>query len=239
MKRSYLSAPVCLLTASLISAMAAPIGNVSAGRRYLIAAQDLTPWTAGLFVRSGEREAQVSGWDRTFDYTRLAFYIGYDVFTWITPYVLIGANNTDLDGTGEGEFKPEWGFGMRLNLLHHDIMDPTLFEDTILVNASWQYSVSQAMRKGDEQEMHELCAVFTLSVLNEFSGSKLYLPEGMALFGGPIFSLVDTSGADMKEDYGLVAGLEVYYTKRISFYIAGELMGKDSAGVMVGINLSL
>ncbi|MDI6774871.1 MAG: hypothetical protein QME60_05685 [Verrucomicrobiota bacterium] len=239
MKKSLAALSVLLIGACLTSGLAAPIGNVDAGRKYLIAARDLTPWSTGLFLRSGARDAKVSGSDRSYDYLHFAAYVGYDLFAWITPYVLIGSNNTDFDNTGDDEFKPEFGFGMRLNLLHHDIMDPTLLENTILVNAAWQYSVSEAIRNNDGQAMQEFYATATLSILNDLDDSKLFLPEGIALFLGPAVSIVNSDRVSTKEEYGIVAGLEIYCTKRVSFYLSGEMMGKDSNGVLLGVNLCL
>jgi len=215
-----------------------PIGNQDAGRKYLIAARDLTPWSAGVHVKSGRREARVDSVTRDIDFTRAALYVGYDFVPWVTTFVKAGANNTSLDGRGEDDYSLELGFGMRANLLHHEIMDPTLFEDRIMINASWEFSNTEASRHLRDQSYRELQASLTLSIVNDLRGDKLYFPHSISLFFGPTFSLVDTSGASMRNEMGLVAGLEVFTTKRVFFRLAAEQIG-DSSSVLFGLHANM
>jgi hypothetical protein len=239
MKKYLVAVSLVLLAVNLAPALAAPVGNVSAGRKYFLAARDLSPWSTGIYLRSGTRTADVGDIEENFDYTRFLGYIAYDFFPWLTPYLMAGSASISLDGTGDGEYKPEFGFGVRFNVLHHDIMDATLFEDVLLINASCQYSLTEATREETSQELQEFYATATLSILNEITGSKLYLPEGISIFLGPSYSLINTPSTTAKDNFGILVGMEVYYTKRISFYLSAEMMGTDSTSAMVGINLCL
>lgn len=237
--KKYTVALALIVSFLAANVFAGPIGNQNAGRKYFIAAKDLSPWSTGFFARSGNRAARVSGIDEKYDYTHFAAYIGYDFFPWVTTYVLAGGNNTSFDGTGDDVAKPEFGFGMRFNVLHHDLLDPTLFEDVLLVNAAWQFTSSDGFRNDSEQTVQELYANVTISIVNEILGDKFYLPNGISIFAGPSYSVVESSSVSPDDNFGILLGLEVFYTKRISMYLSGEMMGTDSTSVGAGIHVCL
>ncbi len=219
-------------------ANASSIGHISAGRKYYFAARDLQPWSAGVYVKSGKRDIRQG----SIDTTRFALYAGYDYFPWVTTFAKVGSNNTSIDTvvpTTDDEFNMELGFGQRFNIFHHEILDPDLFENRILVNAAWEFSTTQARRGNRDQDFRELQASVTLSLVNDVVGSKLYLPHSIGLFAGPTFSLIDTSGASTRNDFGVIAGLEVFLTKRVSFHASMEQIGSGSSSALFGMHLCL
>ena len=228
-----------LLTLGTASTMASPVGNVMAGRKYMVAARDLTPWSAGLYYRGGTREAEVGNTDESIEFSRISVYAAYDVLSWLSPYVKIGSSTINLDNSTDPQSKPEFGFGARFNILHHDILDPTFFEDSIMVNASIEYSMTEATRDEDTQTFAEVYASATVSLLNEILGDKFYLPNGIALFLGPSYSIIETGSTTTDSDFGFLIGLEIFYSEKVSFYLSSEQMGKDSTSILAGLNICL
>lgn len=214
---------------------ASPIGNISAGRKYYVAARNLDQWSAGAYVKSGSREIRQGD----IDTTKAVMYVGYDFLPWVTTYAKGGMNNTTIGTAQDDDYNMELGFGMRFNLLHHEILDPTLFEDRIMVNASWEFSSTQARRGFRDQDFRELQASVTLSIVNDVVGSKLFLPHSIGLFFGPTYSMVNTSGVDTRSDLGLLVGLEVFYTKRVSFHFSLEQIGSGSTAGLAGVHVCL
>lgn len=240
MKKSFSTTTIVfatLLGMAAPSLWASPIGHLTAGRRYYVAARDLHQWSAGGYVKSGSRDTRQGD----YDFTKAVMFLGHDFTPWVTTFVKAGMNNTTISAMvpDDDDYSLEIGFGMRFNLLHHEIMDPTLLEDRLFVNASWEYSTTQASRGSSTQDFHELQASLTLSIVNDILGSKLYLPHSIGLFFGPTFSLVSTSGATTRDELGFIVGLEVFHSNRLSLHAALEQIGTDSSSVLVGLHLCL
>jgi hypothetical protein len=230
---------VSVLSLANVAAWAAPMGNVMAGRKYFVAAKDLSPWTAGVYFRGMSRDGEVDNTAQTIEGSKLCLYTGYDVLPWMTPYVKLGTGSISLDGSGNKDYNPEFGFGLRLNLLHHEIMDPTLFEDVIMINASCEYSVTEATRDEDTQAFAELYAAATVSILNEILGDKFYLPNGISLFLGPTYSIIESSATTTDDDFGFLFGVDIFHSERVSYYFSAEIIGSNSSAVMAGLNVCL
>ncbi len=242
MKKSFpklaaLSFVYILSSASWLSA--APIGHSAAGRQYLVTARPLDAWSLGVQARVGTREARVDNRTEDIRFTRLGMYAGYDIQRWITAFVKMGANDTRLDDFSGGQFSFEFGGGMRFNLFHHEILDPTLNEDRILINAAWEYSTAQAERMGGDQRYHELHGSLTMSIVNDVVGTKMYIPHAIALFFGPTYSLFDSARVSTRSDVGVLVGLEVYHSERTSFRFSVEQIGSDSTTGMFGVHVGL
>ena len=91
----------------------------------------------------------------------------------------------------------------------------------------------------DEQAYSELFASATLSLVNDIYGDKYYLPFSIGVYVGPCYSVIETSSTSIEDDFGYVAGLEVFYTKRISFFATANQFGSNSSSATVGVHLCL
>jgi hypothetical protein len=82
-----------------------------------------------------------------------------------------------------------------------------------------------------------LKASLTASLVNHVAGSKLFLPESIAIFAGPAYSetMNDDIDDSPDEQIGFTGGLEVYQTKRVSYY--ARLDDFDKTGYAVGVNV--
>jgi len=239
MKRSLTVICVAVLvlegTCSLVPAL--PVAGSNTGREYLMGVSDLGNWSCGIYSRMLERDIDFLGIDSLMNMKSKSIigYVGYDLVRWLTTYVLAGQNESEFGNTGYGDGELEYGIGMYFNLLDHDILDPTLFEDKIRINAGCQYSESKTESVGSNVEWSEVCASLTLSIVNDLDGSKRYVPNSIALFAGPVYSDIDSSTINERDVFGYTAGIQVFYTEKVSFDIGVENFENDT--YVSGVNV--
>lgn len=219
MKRSRflcLAVSVCLLI-SAAQVVAAPIGNSARGREYVVAARDLDEWAIGAFGHLRQRDAEVDGLVglHELETLRAAGFVSYGLLPWMTVYGTAGLLDAQLDGNDFEEGDLQLGAGLHFNLLYHDIADPTLMEDRITLTADVEYTFNQSEYLGNDLEWTDFTAYVLLGLVNDISGTRLYLPYSIGAFFGPVFS--DLQG-DISEDnlFGLMGGLEVFFTRSVS-----------------------
>lgn len=236
-KRAFLTSVVILflLAGNLSPLLAVPIGSSNAGREYLLAAEPLGKWSCGVYSKARKRDVTTGGLSLPMKSRKTMGYVGYDFKRWFTTYATAGSSETMIGGSGYADGESEYGVGMLFNILDHEILDPTLFEDKIRINAGWQYTSSGTKYAGATRKWHELFASLTVSLVNDVEGSKFYLPNSIAIFAGPIYSDIQSSSIDEKDAFGLITGLEVFYSEKISIDWAIERF--ESSAYTVGINI--
>ena len=225
MKKLYIS----ILTALVILAIsntclvAAPVANSNMGREYLIGSSSLAHWSAGFFASDGGRRLSWDG-GGTFDmdFVKGGVYVGYDILGWMTPYCSVAANTVKADNTGSDDTELELGFGVQLNLLDQEIMDPTLLLDRLRINSNVFYARNDADWGTRSAKWRELSASLTASLVNDLDGNKAYWPESTAIYIGPIYSTYISDDLDTEESWGLIGGLRFYFTKRVSLDLSME-----------------
>ena len=230
MKRSLtvILVAVLVLEGTCLLIPALPIAGSNTGREYLMGVSDLGNWSCGIYSRMLDRDIDIRGIDSLMKSKSIIGYVGYDFVRWFTTYVLAGQNESEFGNMGYGDDEFEYGFGMYFNLLDQDILDPTLFEDKIRINAGWQYSESKTESGGSDVEWSEICASLTLSIVNDLDGNKRYVPNSIALFAGPVYSDIDSSIINEKDVFGYTAGIQVFYTEKVSFDIGVEKFESDT-----------
>jgi len=205
------------VTSSMLHAV--PIGNSNAGREYLAGASDLGNWSCGLYADLRSHNVDTRWHPSTTEYVSQGgmIYIGYDLVRWITAYVVGGGSQISLGGSGTGSAK--YGVGMHFNILDHEIMDPTLFEDRLRLNAGWLATATQAEWSSHGTDIYEAFASLTVSVVNDLEGPKKFVPNSIALYAGPLYSGLFSADVFGKTPLGFTAGLEIFYTERVSFSV--------------------
>jgi hypothetical protein len=163
--------------------------------------------------------------------------IGADVFRWITVYGIAGGSKTGFND-GPATSKGEYGAGIRLNLLDHEIIDPLLSEDRIRINASIQQTRVKSAFAGDEIKWKDTTAQLLLSLVNDLDGDPQFYPESMALYAGMVYSHLVGAIEEEKSSW-FVVGLEIFYTKRISFGLGMDIGEDANNGVHASFNLRL
>lgn len=226
---------VFLLVGNFTCLFAVPIGNSNEGREYLMAAQDVGQWSCGLYSMTQKRDVTSNGLQYHMKSRKVIAYVGYDFKCWFTTYAIAGQSGAQIGGTGYADAETELGVGMHFNILDLEVLDPTLFEDKVRVNGGWQYSVTETEWAGRQTNLRELSASLMLSIVNDIEGNKLFLPNSIALFAGPIYSDIHSSSLDEKNKFGFAAGIEVFLSEKISLKWAIERF--DAAGYSAGINV--
>jgi hypothetical protein len=227
-------AGACLAGASLC-VEAAPRAASMANENYLIAEQDLSGWSAGLYMRDRERDVRKdNGATSTFDETRVVGYIGYRLFSWVTVYVHGGQSDSELTGnSGDG---PAIGGTAEFNLMSQLIKDPGLEEDRIRVHSTVSYTSSEAETGFTTLDYSEVEADLTISLINELDGNKLFLPQAIGLTAGGLFSSLQ---GDLEEDgdtVGYTIGLDVLWTEHLTIHAGVESL--DNTGAFAGVHLA-
>lgn len=209
------------------SALAIPTSGESSGKYYLVHAQDLTPWHGGLYGRGHERELK-SG--EKLDVNRIAAFLGYDVVRWATVYGLIGYSGMKLDDDFSWDKEDgaiEWGFGAWFNLIDHDAMDFRELCDRFRIQAALQYSFID----NDHVDYGEFSGNLTFGIVNEIEGSKDFWPDNIAAYAGPCLNIMhcDEYDQDRDDSLGIVFGLDVQVSRRVSFGGSIEVYQDDRA----------
>jgi opacity protein-like surface antigen len=218
--------------------LALPVPRSDLGRESIIAAQDLGAWSVGIATIEQEREVNLfgTGLYGPMKQDKLMGYVGYDVLSWLTAYVVAGNSKTRIGWGNTPSGKGEFGFGLMFNLINTEILDPTTFEDRLKLNANIQYTSGKTELAGEQEvAWKDLSGAITLSLVNDIDGQKFFLPNAIALFVGPAFSYLNSSSIEAKSSFGFTAGMEVFLNEKVALelsYIKYE-QSCYSAGVSV------
>lgn len=220
-------------------------GISASTREYLAGIADLRRWSFGLNSAGGEREMNVGRQTLIMKSRNITGAIGYECLPWLAPYLTVGSSKTRV-GAGASEYsdgEPQYGIGVWLNLLEHDIPSPAILEEKLRLNAGSQFSIGEADWENGDAEWNEISAFFTASIINEVEGNNIFLLDSIAFFTGVLWSdfvgssiSTFTYRGDLNEDQalGFTAGVEVFFTKTISCHAAIEKF--DSDGYSAGLH---
>ena len=227
---------VTLFTVLNIKTEAAQIGASNMGREYLVNSDPLENWSFGIFGGSGERGVKMDkGGDQTLDINRGMVYVGYDLLSWITPYVAVGITDSSIGATASDSTKFSYGIGANLNLINQEIMDPFLMADVFRINADVYFNGSQTDTTSDTITWGEFKTSITASLMNDTTANHSYFPIGIGIYAGPMYSYYISSDFEAKDSFGLIAGLSMFFTKRTSFEISAELIDETTVNGSLNI----
>jgi hypothetical protein len=244
MKKTIFSlCTVIFLAAVRIEAQAGSRAPSNLGREYLVSVNSLSAWSFGGYVDVGEKTLTLDRPHQNVDLacTKYMTYLGYDVFSWLTPYLVAGTSQSKFSGGYWDEMadsSAQYGIGIQANLIDHEVADPTLMEDRVRLNAAVEYSVTQADYAGQALDWVDFDASLTLAIVNDVAGNILFVPESIAFFGGPIFSTWsshDFKPAQNRDELGFTVGMEVFYTTSVSLNIRANML--DHTGMTAGLNI--
>lgn len=228
---------VSLLAGDFTAVFAVPLGSSNMGREYLVGAGSPYKWSFGAYVETRERDVAIDRLSSLMSMksSKIMGYVGYDFLSWFTTYFTAGQHRARIGSSGYADGELECGMGMHFNLLDQEILDPTLFEDKIRINADWQYTTSKTEYGSEVKKWRELFLALTISIVNDIEGNKLYLPNSVAVFWGPLYSDIQGGSINEKDKIGFTAGLEVFFTEKISLNLAIESF--DEVTHIGGINV--
>ena len=217
---------------------AQPMGNSDLGRSYLVSTADLSKWSGGVVGRTRERDVTVNGsvFEQTMKRTRGMAYVGYRLLPWLTTYGGVGVGWAKIGNGDYGDMEMELTTGLHANLLHHDIMAPTMLEDHIRIDAGCEYSTAKTQSSLGDLEWQELSASLLLRFVNDISGNKLFSPESIAVFVGPLYSDLLGDDVDEEDPLGFTAGIDIHATERVSVALGVERF--DAESIVFGVNVN-
>jgi len=240
MNKTFLKAGAVLCSLLPAISGAVPVGTSNSEMDYTVSAQSFHNWSWGIFSEGREREADVPGADGVvMTYGRFMGYLGYDVLPGFTFYVAAGAGSTDLDDQG-AKSSFEYGAGLNLNLLDHQVLDPTLLEDRLRINGNVQVTFGSSDWERDAAssetlEWQEVSASLVLAVVNDCAGDKFFNPFSISLFAGPMYSEYFGGDLDVDDVFGVTAGMEIFYGLNMTLS-AGIEAFKDNVGYVAGLH---
>lgn len=217
-KQAIISLVVVSLTLSISTSIthASPVADSKLEREYLVSDREFSKWCFGVFTLNRKRDVRLQNWDRKFATSSVFMYLGYDILPWLTAFGAAGSTEAEIENLHETDRQGEFMAGFNANILDQAILDPLLMEDRLLLNASAYISSGRANWSGSDTFWTEFNVEATLTVVNDVDGSKLFFPEAIAIYAGPIFSNIQTSAFDEEDKIGYTAGMATYLTKRVS-----------------------
>jgi hypothetical protein len=240
MNKTFLKAGAVVLSCMSLTCGAVPVGTSNSEIDYTISAQSFHNWCWGIFSEGRDREVDVPGANGiVMTYQRFMGYVGYDILPGLTFYATAGAGSTDLDDQG-AESAFEYGAGLNLNLLDHEVLDPTMFEDRLRINGNVQVTFGSAdwernAAGAETLEWQEVSASLVIAVVNDCTGDKFFSPFSISLFAGPIYSEYLGGDLEVNDEFGVIAGMEVFYGLNITLS-AGIEAFKDDVGYVAGLH---
>lgn len=221
---------VLAIFASSLSTLALPIGGDNEPFDYLVTGKDLSWLSMGVYGGQFKRKIDFdSGATSILKTTRAHGYVGADLYKWVTVYGLLGASESSLSDSETADAEAEYGGGVRLNLLHHFIAEPTPMEDVVRLNFDASYLHTSSNLAFKKLDWDEMSASLTLELVNHTDGDKFYNPESIGLYFGPIFSLLNSSDFSEDQNFGAIGGLEFYLTDTIVLDLEVQYFNETSA----------
>jgi len=203
---------VAFIVAAL-SSHAMPISSSNMGIEYLVRGKDLSKLSLGLYGLQGEREItwNASGVTQTLESSKVLGYVGYDLLHWVTVYAVGGSTESKFGNADAADAETEYGIGFRANILNHFIREPMLMEDVLRVNLSCQYTRSEADVGGADLDWEEISVAATVGIVNHSDNDKLFAPESISLYVGPLYSTFESDDFEAEDEIGAVAGMEIFF----------------------------
>ncbi len=231
-----LAVSLFILGAATPSSNAASIARSKLVREHLVADRDASAWSCGLLSLNRIRDVRRNRSIYELETRSIFAYLGYDILPWLTAYGAAGNTESELTPiVGTDDSRTEYMIGVNANLIDQSILDPLLMEDRIGVHASAYLSRGSGDWGFTEAKWTEFNVQATASIINDIRGSRIFWPEAISIFGGPIYSEITSSAFDVEENFGFTAGMEIYFTKRVS--INAGLDNYDDSSFFAGLHV--
>jgi hypothetical protein len=210
---------------------AMPIGSSNIPFDYMVKGQDLSIIRLGLYGISTKREIK---WDGTgvtqiLKSKRSQGYLGVDLMPWLTVYGIAGQSESKFGTQPYGNAESSLGAGVLINVLHHFIHEPVLMEDVVRINLGAEWTRSSADTSFSSADWDEVAIALTFALINHVDTSKLFHPESIGLYIGPLYSRYISDDFEAKDEIGVVAGMEIFFTDTVSLDFEAQHFSETSA----------
>ena len=170
-------------------------------------------------------------------------YVGYDVLPWLTAFVTLGGTKVELDDGVAYDYGVKFSGGLSAYLWEGDVIVPSYMSGRLSIKAMVDASRSESDSDIGTVEWFDVLVAlpFGYEKFDRYPASDSGLQTSLALYAGPAFSYMsgtrDTLSGDLDfdatEQFGLVAGADVYFSPSVSigakFLAFDELSYRASA----------
>lgn len=217
-----------VLGVATLNVYASPRAAEASGSHYLMAADDLEGWHLGGFYRYADRE--VANGALALKQNKFIMHLGRDLLSWLSVYGMVGTSSAKLSPSAfEAEYASEYGGGIWVNFLDHDLLNNLALETRLRLQGIAQISTAEPEINGFEDRYVETYAALTLNIVNEIIGNKNYWPEAIGLFFGPVYNKVEFDDTDVTGDeVGLTVGLDLHFSRNIAMSLGLEAFDDDN-----------
>jgi len=204
-----------VLATSILSAHAIPTGKSNESGDYVSGTGISHMFNAGIYGGSIEREVEYRETMMPLESKQSIVYMGIEVTPWATVFVGGGLADHQV-GMLESKTTQKVEAGLLLNLVDHVFLDPTLFEDKLRINAGASWAYTEAEWLDNDVRWQEATAFLTVSIVNDTIGNKFFNPNSIAIYMGPLFNYIQSDEIELEDEFGYMAGIEVFLTESIS-----------------------
>ena len=170
------------------------------------------------------------GEDFRLDATSLSLFLGYDVMKWLTVFGTLGQseNSSDfvLGQSDDRQFK--WSIGANVNLYKWYINEPEVMAgDRVTVRLFAEFASYEADTGAGNMDWDDVFVALPIAYERFERNDRIDNDSELfriSIYAGPAVSIINGSldtgkgdtGFEAKEDFGVVVGLDVYFTHSIS-----------------------
>ena len=232
-KTTFTSVAIAIaVIANTLSAWAIPLASSNIPFDYLVRGRDLSRLSVGVYGFQAKRgiSYDATGQSETLDTSRTQAYLGVDVLRWLTLYGIAGNSESQIGDYDKGGSQGEFGFGFRINLLHHFIREPVPLEDVVRLNFATQYLFSGTDSGLSSVSWNELSSALTFALVNHTDGNKFFSPESIAIYAGPFFSILASSDLESEDNMGVLGGIEFFFTDTFTADLQVQMFEESTVG---------
>jgi hypothetical protein len=185
----------------------------------------LAKWSIGINAGAEERDV-----DRTqpgkLDTRSAAFFMGYDVTSWLTLFGTVGAEELKYPGSptyGKGQLR--WSVGLQGNMWRYDVIDPEFLAGTLMLKSLVEYSEHNFSDPDyttkPEWSDFRVALPFAYEMYVDKQDNLGQTPYSLCLSAGPAVSLINgTLGNNLdfkeKDEIGGVGAVDLYLSHNLS-----------------------
>ena len=194
-------------------------------RESLVDVTGLSPWTIGADYFREVRGLDNSAATRLPSHSYGAF-VGYRPLDWLTICTTLGEAKTELRDTDEDSSNFRWSIGLQGNIWSYDLTDPEFLSGRWSIRTDLEYARTEVSGEHADGVWGELSAALLLNyeIFVKDIKSTEEMPYSLALYAGPILSMLDGSVTDTDTDIninesklvGVVAGADLYVSHNFS-----------------------
>lgn len=190
----------------------------------------------GAYFSENRRNVNVHNRESRMKQKSSGAFIGYDLLRWASVFGIAGSSSTSFRGAGSSSTPSssdsEFGVAMQINLLDHELMDPTVIENRFRINLQTSYMMHKADHVRGNLSWNDLSTGLMFSIINDTPSFKIFWVENVAIYGGPVYSkIISSDRISEKSTVGYAAGMEISFSEKISL-LAGvqDIDGASATG---------